>query len=71
MASMKFNACLDMSCHGLLHLSIDAGEFLDTVTRHPQCNGEVLLHCQQELCMQGFLGVPTDKNPEDSNLASV
>jgi hypothetical protein len=29
------------------------------------------LRCQQELHTEGFLGVPTGKNPEDSNLASV
>jgi hypothetical protein len=31
----------------------------------------VPLRCQQELLTQGFLGVSTGKNPEDSNLASV
>jgi hypothetical protein len=31
----------------------------------------MLIHCQQELHTQGFSGVPTGKNPEDSNLASV
>jgi hypothetical protein len=39
--------------------------------RHPQCNGEVPLRCQQELHTQGFPGVPTGKHPEDSNLMSV
>jgi hypothetical protein len=39
--------------------------------RHPQCDGEVPLRCQQELHTQGSLGVSTGKNPEDSNLASV
>jgi hypothetical protein len=34
--------------------------------RHPQC--DVSLCCQQELCTQGFFGVPTGKDPEDSNL---
>jgi hypothetical protein len=29
------------------------------------------LRCQQELHTQGFSGVSTGKNPEDSNLASV
>jgi hypothetical protein len=37
--------------------------------RHPQC--DVSLRCQQELHTQGLLGVPTGKNPEDSNLAGV
>jgi hypothetical protein len=41
------------------------------IDRHPQCDGEVLLCCQQELHMQVLLGVPTGKNPEDSNLVSV
>jgi hypothetical protein len=31
----------------------------------------VPLRCQQELHTQGFLGVPTGKNPEDSNPAIV
>jgi hypothetical protein len=39
--------------------------------RHPQCEGEVPLRCQQELHTQGFLAVPTRKTPEDSNLVSV
>jgi hypothetical protein len=38
---------------------------------HPQFDGEVPLHCQQELHTHGFLGVSTGKNPEDSNLASA
>jgi hypothetical protein len=39
--------------------------------KHPQCDGEVLLGCQQELHTQGFLGVLTGKNPEDSIVPSV
>jgi hypothetical protein len=39
--------------------------------RHPQCDGEVPLRCQQELHTQGFSGVPTGKTLEDSNLVSV
>jgi hypothetical protein len=31
----------------------------------------VLLHCQQELHLQGFLGVPAGKNLDDSNLACI
>jgi hypothetical protein len=34
-------------------------------------DGEVPLRCQQELHTQGFLRVPTSKNPEYSYLASV
>jgi hypothetical protein len=41
------------------------------IDTHPQCDGEVPLRCQQELHAQGVLGVPTGKNPEDSNLAGV
>jgi hypothetical protein len=39
--------------------------------RHPQCDGEVPLHCQQELHTQRVSRVPTGKNPDDSNLASM
>jgi hypothetical protein len=39
--------------------------------RHPQCDGEVSLRCQQELHTQGFPGVPTGKNPEDSSQVTV
>jgi hypothetical protein len=39
--------------------------------RHPQCDGEVSLRCQQELHTQGVVGVPTGKYSEDSNLAGV
>jgi hypothetical protein len=31
----------------------------------------VFLCCQQALHTQGFLGVPTGKNPEDSNMESM
>jgi hypothetical protein len=61
MSSMRFNARLDMSHHGPPHPS----------DRHPKCDGEVPLRCQQELDTQGCLGVPTGKNPGDSNVASV
>jgi hypothetical protein len=36
---------------------------------HSQCDGEMPLHHQQKLHTQGFFGVPTGKNPEDSNVA--
>jgi hypothetical protein len=42
-----------------------------SVDRHPQCDGEVPLRCQQELHTQGFRGATTDQNKEDSNLPSV
>jgi hypothetical protein len=35
--------------------------------RHPQCDGEVSLCCQQKLYTQGLLGITTNKNAEDSN----
>lgn len=38
---------------------------------HPQCDSEVPLCCQQELHTQGLLGVPTGKNPENSNQVSM
>jgi hypothetical protein len=38
---------------------------------HPQYDGEVCVHCQQELHTQAYLGVPTGKNLDYSNLACV
>jgi hypothetical protein len=67
---MLFNACLDMSHYGPLHLFKDASIVADSLDRHPQCS-EVPLHYQQELHAEGFLSIPTGRNPEDSNLASV
>jgi hypothetical protein len=67
---MLFNACLNMSHHGPLHPVKRCQRSCRQSDRHPQCN-EVPLHCQQELHAQGFLGIPTGRNPEDSNLASV
>jgi hypothetical protein len=39
--------------------------------RHPQCDDQVRLRCQEELHTHGILGVPTTKIPRDSNLAKV
>jgi hypothetical protein len=39
--------------------------------RHAQCDGEVSVHCRQELHTQAYLGVPTGKNPDNLNLACV
>jgi hypothetical protein len=63
---MRFNAGLDMSHYGLLHLFKDSGVAADSLTGIHN----VPLHCQQELHTQGFLGVLTCKNPGESNLAS-
>jgi hypothetical protein len=43
----------------------------DSLDRHPHCDSEVSLRCEQELHTQWFFGVATGKNPEDSNLASL
>jgi hypothetical protein len=61
---MKFTARLDASHHGPPHPFKYVGIFEDSLDRHPQYDGEVPLHCQQELHTQG-------KNPQDSSLASV
>jgi hypothetical protein len=58
MSSVRFGARLDTSHHG-------------PPQRHPQCDGEMSLRCQEEPHTQGCSGVPTGKNPEDSSQASV
>jgi hypothetical protein len=69
MSSVRFSARLDIY-HGPPHPFKDAGVVADSLS-HPQCDGEVPLRCPQELHTQEVLGVPTGKNPEDSNPASV
>jgi hypothetical protein len=66
---MRFNARLDTSHHGLQHPCKGAGVVADSLDRHPQCDGEVPICCQDEMHTQGFLGVPTDNKPEDAILA--
>jgi hypothetical protein len=67
MSSMRVKARLDTSHHGPSHSCKDSG----VVDRHPQCDGEVPLRCQQVLHAQGYLDVPRGKNSEYSNMASV
>jgi hypothetical protein len=65
MSSMRTNARLDTSPHGLPHplrIVWQASE---------QRIGEVPLRRQQELYTQGFLDVPAGKYPEDSSMAGV
>jgi hypothetical protein len=64
---MRFSAYL---LHGVLHLFKDARVVAGGLNRHQQCDVEGPLRCQQEVHTQRFLGVPTGKNPEDSNLVS-
>jgi hypothetical protein len=71
MFSMRFIARLYMSHHGPSYPFKDVGVVADSLTGNPQRNIEVPLSCQQKLHTQGFLDVPTAKNPEDPNLASV
>jgi hypothetical protein len=67
MSSMRFNASLDASHHGPPHPYKDAGVVADSLTGIHNAP----VKCQQELHTQGVLVVPTGKNPEDSNLASM
>jgi hypothetical protein len=72
MFSVRFNARLDTSHHGPTAASVQRCRGgCGWSDRHPQCDGEVPLRCQQELHTQGVLGVSTGKNPEGSNLESV
>jgi hypothetical protein len=69
MSSVIFNASFDTSHHEPPHSFKDAGTFADSLTGIH--NAKMPLRCQHELHTQAFFGVPTSKNPEDSNLASV
>jgi hypothetical protein len=69
---MRFNECLNTSHHGRLHLFKVTQVVTDSLTGYDEkCNGDMPLHCQQKLNTQGILGVPTGKNPEDSNQVSM
>jgi hypothetical protein len=70
MSSMRFNACLNLSRHGPPHAFKDAGVVANILTGIHSAMVKCLC-CQQGLPTQGFLGVPTCKNPEDSNLVNV
>jgi hypothetical protein len=67
---MRFNAHIYTSHQGPPHPFKNSGVVADSL-KHPQFDGKVSLRCQQEPQTQGFLGVPTGKNPKDSNLVSV
>jgi hypothetical protein len=66
---MRFNARFDTSHHGPQHLLRDAGVVADS----PTGIHSAMLKCPFVVCRNcvGFLCVPTGKNPEDVNLASV
>jgi hypothetical protein len=68
MSCMIFNSRLDMSHYGPQHAFKDAGAVAGNLTGF---HNETMLRCQQELHIQGCLGVLTGRNLEDSNLASV
>jgi hypothetical protein len=69
---MRFNARLNTSHHGPLHIVKVTQVVADSLTGYnAQYNGDIPLHCHQELNTQVILGVPTGKNPEDSNEASM
>jgi hypothetical protein len=70
MSSMRFSVSLDTPHHGPQHRFRDAGVVADSLTGIHSAMVKSL-HYQQELHTQGFSGVPTCNNLEDSNLASV
>jgi hypothetical protein len=59
---MRVNAPLDTSRNPQPHSFQSAGVVADSLTG---------IHSASLLATQGVSGVPTGKNPEDSNLASV
>jgi hypothetical protein len=71
MFSMRFNARIDTSHHGPPHPFKDAGVVADSLMDIHNAMVKCLFVCQKDLHTQGFLGVPTSKNRDDSNLTSV
>jgi hypothetical protein len=61
MFSMRFNARLDTPHHGPQQPFKNTGVIGDSSDRHPQYEGEVPLHWQQELHTQGFYVSPQVK----------
>jgi hypothetical protein len=68
---MTFSALFDTSHHGLLLPFKDAGVVADSLTGIPNAMVRCLFIVNRSCIYKGFLGAPTGKNPEDSNLASV
>jgi hypothetical protein len=68
---MRTNPRLDTSHHGPPHIFKDAGAGAGSLTGILTYDGEVPLHCQEELHTQGFLDIPADKYREDSSTAGV
>jgi hypothetical protein len=71
MPSMRFNARLDTSRHGSPHTLKDAGVVPDSLTDIHSAMVKCLFVVNRSCIHKGFLCVHTDKNPEDSNVASL
>jgi hypothetical protein len=71
MSSKRFIARLHMSHHELTHSFKYAGVIADSLTGIHSAMVKCFFVVNRSCIPQGFLGVPTRKNPEDSNLASV
>jgi hypothetical protein len=67
---MRYNARLDMSLHGPPHPCRDVGVVAGSLTGIHNAMARCLFVINRGCIHKGF-GVPTDKNPEDSNVASV
>jgi hypothetical protein len=65
---MRFNARLDTSHHGRPHPLKDSGAVADSLTG---IHSAMCLFVVNRNCIHKDLGVPTRKNPEDSNLVGV
>jgi hypothetical protein len=67
MSSVRVSALLDTSYHGPPHLFKNSGVVVDSLTgiRSP------MVKCLFVVKRSCILGDPTDKNPEESNLASM
>jgi hypothetical protein len=69
--SLRFNAVLDISHYGLLHLFRGAGVVVDSVTDVCNAMMKCVFIVKRSCIYSGCLGVLIDKSSEDSNLASV
>jgi hypothetical protein len=68
---MRFNARLDTSHHGPPRPFKDARVVADSLTGIHRAMVKCLFVVNRSCIHKGFQGVPTGKNPEDSNQASV
>jgi hypothetical protein len=71
MSSMRFNARLDTPHHRPPHPFKDAGVVVDSLTGIHNTTVKCFFGVSRSCIHKGVSSVPTDKNPDDANLAGV